>query len=466
MLLWRALAIVPCAFPSGGFAEDWSRFRGPNGSGISQDKGFPAQLDLAKDLAWRTAVRSGKSSPVLTERHVFLTAFENGRLFTQCVDRRSGRLLWERGAARPRAESGNVRNEPAAMTPVTDGENVYAFFADLGLVSYDAAGSVRWMTPLGPFTNSMGLAASPILAGDSVIVVADGNDDSYIAAFDRRTGEVRWRCRRDEKDGWATPLVYGGQGAAHLILTCSRGQLGSHRLADGARIWSHTRLSPAIVASPVLDHDVVYTFGYGQDEMTPFAQVLDKYDKNHDGTLSPDEYGNDAFVAGIGKYEGNRDRIATKEEWDGKQRRLLAPSSLLAVRLDAEGPSELWRYEKNFTGVVPSPLLYDGVLYVVKNGGILSAFDAATGAVAKTARIPGAVGGYSASPVAADGKVFLASEDGKVSVLGAGRDWDVLAVNDLGEACYATPALSRGEIYLRTAEALYCFRRSGTTSPK
>ena len=201
MLLWRALAIVPCAFASGGFAEDWSRFRGPNGSGISQDKGFPAQLDPAKDLAWRTAVRSGKSSPVLTERHVFLTAFENGRLFTQCVDRKSGRLLWERGAARPRAESGNVRNEPAAMTPVTDGENVYAFFADLGLVSYDAAGSVRWLTPLGPFTNSMGLAASPILAGDSVIVFADGNDDSYIAAFDRRTGEVRWRCRRDEKDG-------------------------------------------------------------------------------------------------------------------------------------------------------------------------------------------------------------------------------------------------------------------------
>jgi outer membrane protein assembly factor BamB len=448
------LAIVAFAY-----AEDWSRFRGPNGSGVSKDTGYPAEFGPGKNLVWRTGVRPGKSSPILTSRHIFLTAFDNGRLFTQCLERKTGKLLWERAENRPRAEFGNARNEPAAITPVTDGENVYAFFADFGLISYDSAGKLRWKAPLGPFTNTMGVASSPILAGDSVIVVADQQDDSYIAAYDCRNGEIRWKTVRGEKDGWATPLLYRTQ-----ILTTSRGQLGAHRVDDGKRAWSHDRLSPAIVASPVLDRDTIFTFGYGHDAPTPFSSILAKYDKNHDGMVSPDEYGNDPFVAGIARYDGNRDLIVTKEEWDEKQRQVVAPSSLLAVRLERDGPRELWRYEKSFVGVVPSPLLYESVVYVMKNGGILTAFDAETGKVLKAGRVEGAIGAYSASPVAADGKIFLTSEEGKVAVLRAGRDWDMIAVNDVREDCHATPALSEGKIYLRSRDALYCFG-ANTISP-
>ena len=166
--------------------DDWTRFRGPNGSGVSADTGFPTEFGPDKNLVWKTPVRPGKSSPVLTSRHIFLTAFESGKLFTQCFDRRTGRLLWERSEPRPRQEDVNRLNNPAAITPVTDGENVYAFFKDFGLISYDPAGAVRWKVPLGPFTSSMGLGASPILAGDSVILLADQRDNSYIAAFDRR----------------------------------------------------------------------------------------------------------------------------------------------------------------------------------------------------------------------------------------------------------------------------------------
>ena len=196
----------------------------------------------------------------------------------------------------------------------------------------------------------------------------------------------------------------------------------------------------------------------------PFEDRLSKYDKNHDGQLSPDEYGNDAFVHGIGKYTGNRDMVVTREEWDEKQRRVMGPNRLTAIRLERSPdnsvrPRELWRYDKNFTGVIPSPLLYNGVLYIVRNGGILTAFDPETGAVRKAARVTGALGGYSASPVAAEGKIFLANEDGKVAVLRAGADWEVLSVEDLSEGCYATPALSNGRIYLRTSDALYCFSR-------
>ncbi len=437
--------------------EAWTRFRGPNGSGVSRDAGFPAEFSRDRNLLWRTPVRPGKSSPILTGSRIFLSAFDHGRLFLQCFDRRTGKLLWERAFERPRAEVGNVLNEPASMTPVTDGENVYAFFADFGLVSCDAAGNLRWKTPLGPFTNTMGLASSPVLAGDSIVIVVDQNDDSYVAAFDRRNGELRWKKAREEKDGWATPVLYRPPGAAPQILTASRGQLGAHSLKDGARAWSYNRLSPAIVASPILDQDVLYTFGYGNEAVTPFSTVLQRNDKNRDGVIDREEQGNNAFLIGIGKYVGDRDGVVTKEEWDEKQRQVLAASILLAVRLEREGPRELWRYEKNFVGVIPSPLLYEGVLYIVRNGGILTTFDAATGRVLKAGRLQGAISGYSASPVAADGKVFLASEEGKIAVLRAAREWEVLAVNDLGESCYATPALSGGRIYLRTSEALYCF---------
>jgi outer membrane protein assembly factor BamB len=451
-------------FSSVGRPEDWTRFRGPNGSGISKDTGFPTEFGKDKNAIWRTPVRPGKSSPVLTHRHIFLTAFEKGKLYTQCFDRQTGKLLWERSQDRPREEDVNPLNHPAAITPVTDGENVYVFFKDFGLISYDPEGNLRWKVPLGPFSNSMGLGASPIIAGDAVIMLADQYENSYIAAFDRRNGEIRWKAGRVEEESWGTPVLYDRLGAAPQILTASRGQFGSHLAASGKRILSQEGISPVIVSSPVLGQDTYFVFGYGSDSAAPFSDMVARYDKNHDGQLSPDEYRGNALLVSIGKYLGNRDLMVTKEKWDERQRSIVGRPSLMAIRLerDPAAPNsirsrELWRYDKAFVGVIPSPLLYNGVLYVVKNGGILTSFDQETGAVLKTGRVLGALGGYSASPVAADGKLFLASEDGKVAVVRAGREWDVIAVNDLGESCHATPALSEGRVYLRSGEALYCF---------
>jgi len=463
----RVSAPLPPVLRASPGRSGWTRFRGPNGSGVSPDTGFPAEFGNGRNTVWRTPVRPGKSSPVLTRRHIFLTSFENGKLFTHCFDRHSGKLLWERAEDRSHHQMANTLNHPAAISPVTDGQNVYVFFKDFGLISYDPAGQVRWKVPLGPFTNSMGLGASPIIAGDSVVLLADQLEGkSYIAAFDCRNGEIRWKIARDETEGWGTPLLYQPSGSAPLILTASRGQFGAHLVSSGQRTWSQDGVATTIVASPVLSQDTVFVFGYGSESAAPFSKSLARYDKNQDGQLSPDEYGNDAFVHGIGKYVGNRDLVVTQEEWDEKQRVVMGPNRLLAIRLERDPgsppensirPRELWRYDKSFTGVIPSPLLYGGVLYVVRNGGILTSFDAQTGQVLKTGRVEGALGGYSASPVAADGKLFLANEDGKVAVLRAGADWDVLAVNDLGESCYATPALSDGHIYLRSSQALYRF---------
>jgi outer membrane protein assembly factor BamB len=309
----------------------------------------------------------------------------------------------------------------------------------------------------------MGLGASPIIAGDLVVVLADQVDGlSYIAAFDRRNGEMRWKKSREEGEGWGTPLFYTSSATGPLVLTASRGRFGAYSVKSGNRtLNTDGGLATTIVASPILHEDTVFVFGYGSESAAPFDDRLSRLDKNKNGEISPDEYGADAFLHGIGKFVGNRDLIVNREEWNAKQQEVIGPNRLLAVRLEQQdgsiGLRQLWKYDKSFTGVIPSPLLYDGVLYVVRNGGILTTFDAKTGAVLKAGRLNGAIAGYSASPVAAGGMVYLPNEDGKVAVVRAGADWDVHVVNDLGEACHATPALSDGSIYLRTAEALYRF---------
>ena len=443
-------------------AEEWTRFRGPNGSGVSRDSGFPVRFGKANNLAWRTAVRPGKSSPVLTTTRVFLTGFEQGKLYTQCFHRQTGKLLWERAEDRARDEQVNALNHPAAISPVTDGDNIYSFFKDLGLVSYDSSGHRRWKVLLGPYTVSMGLGASPILTADSVIVQADLMQDSFIAGFARGNGEMKWKTPRQEGESWSTPLLYAPPGLPAQVLTVSRGLFGAHRADTGGRTWNLEGLSPAIVSSPVFDHNTVFLFGYGNDTPPPFSTRLERLDRNRDGKLSPDEYGDDPFLRSIARYGGNRDMIISEDEWDERQSHINGHNGVMAIRLEAGGdgtvrPRELWRTRKSLTAVIPSPLLYQGVLYVVRNGGILLTLDADTGTILKEARIPGAIGGYSSSPVAADGKVYLASETGQVSVLRAGRDWELLAVNDLDEPCFATPALSQGQIYVRTGEALYRF---------
>jgi len=447
-------------------AEDWSRFRGPNGSGIVEDGEYPAEFGPSRNLVWKTAARPGKSSPVLTERHVFLTAFDQDKLYTQCFNRRTGELVWEQAEERSREAQMNRLNEPAANSPVTDGENVYVLFRDVGLISYDAAGKRRWKTPLGPFATIMGQASSPILAGGLVVVEADQSYDSYIAAFDPGNGEIRWKTARDERDGWATPLIYEPPGGPPQIVTASRGWFGAHKLSDGARLWGLDKLSPAIVASPVAVGNTVYVFGYGNEPEWNIDGAFAERDKDGDGKLTREEMGGHAFMIGISKFAGDRDGLLTQQEWLKAARATVAPSSLVAYRFDGEGasgsgevvqPRELWRYERSFIGVIPSALVYQGVLYLIKNGGILETLDPETGEVLKRGRVRDAVEGYSASPVAADGKVYLTSEGGKVAVLKAGKDWEVIAVNDLGEEAFATPALSGGRIFVRTSKGLYCF---------
>jgi len=442
-------------------SEEWSRFRGPNGQGISTATGFPVEFNRTKNLVWRTPVRPGKSSPVLSSKHVFITGFENRTLYIQCFDRFTGKLLWERSEPLAQKRDVNLLNHPAAITPVTDGDNVFAFFKDYGLLSYSAAGKLRWRVPLGPFTNSQGVGASPILVRDLLILQVDQLEGSFIAAYAASSGKMRWKAAREESESWGTPIVYARPGEDVQIVTVGANQIGGHRLTGGKRTFTFPEASPSMVSSPLIDGNTLYAFGYGFQTSQPFSSLLARSDKNKDGVLTPDEYGTVNVFRAAGYYMGNGDGIVTEEKWKLWNDHVRGPTGLFALDLTGASstvsPALLWRFEKGFESVIPSPLLHQQILYSVRNGGILTAFDARTGEVARTGRIPGALGGYSASPVLAEGRLYFASEEGKVSVVRPGREWELIQLNDLQEEIFATPALSAGKIFIRTAEALYCF---------
>jgi outer membrane protein assembly factor BamB len=187
-----------------------------------------------------------------------------------------------------------------------------------------------------------------------------------------------------------------------------------------------------------------------------------KGDRNGDGRISPDEFPDPSFkeaVRAVDRVYGNGDGAVDKEEWDGALKLMRTMNSLVAVDIDGARSKERWRTSKMLTDAA-SPLLYRGLLYLVKNGGLLASVDPESGEILRQDRIPGVEGNFFASPVAADGRLFILNESGKLAVLQAGRDWQVLAVNDLAENCYATPALADGLIVVRSERELWAFQNS------
>ena len=456
------LVLLAVVAPAAAQAEGWSRFRGPNGSGIASGSGYPTEFGPETNARWRVAVRRGKSSPVLTPTRVFLTSFAEGALFTQCFDRETGALQWERSVARDRSALLHELNEPASTSPVTDGENVYVFFEDAGLLSYDGQGRLRWRTELGPFLNEQGLGASPILVDGLIVLQVDHAAGSYIAAFDPANGETVWKTPREETDSWSTPLVYRPAGCGAHVLTVSTRLLGAYDPATGKRTLSESGFAGIMVASPVLAGDTIFAFGYNFEAPSEFSRQLRERDRDGDGSLAPAEYAGHSFLTAVARHRGDRDGVLEQIDWDDIMGRRKGPSRLAAMRVAAVGNAlaarELWRYERSLIGVIPSPLVHEGILYFVKNGGILHALDAETGAILKRGRLAGAIDGYSASPVAAEGRIYAPSESGKVSVIRAGADWEVIRTNDLEDGIFATPALSGGAVYLRTDAWLYRFQ--------
>ena len=443
----------------------WPRFRGPNGSGVDGAAGYPVEFSPSKNVMWKASVPYGQSSPIIMGNRVYLTASTEDRLLMICLHARTGGELWRREIRRERAQKTFRANDAASPTPAADQSGVFAFFPDFGLAAYTPDGKERWTHRMGPFKNFYGMASSPVVAGDLVVLVCDQQTGSFVIALDRETGRQRWKTERAGMNiGWATPMVFQpAKGPAELIVLGST-RLDSYYLSTGERRWWMPVGSMGALGTPVAHGEtlLVETVGSNQPWLPHFATMLAKYDKDKDGRLSWEEFHSDPDLGEhFGWVDANSDRFIDEKEWN--EARMLGMGDHGAVAIhpgEARGQltpgSVRWRFEKALA-YIPAPLVYQNVYYMVATGGRVTALNAATGEVLKQGRSPEALGEYYASPVAADGKVYLANEEGQLSVLKAGADWMVLSVNDLGEEVHATPALSEGRIYVRTRSSLYCF---------
>jgi outer membrane protein assembly factor BamB len=458
---------VVILFSSLAWSAEWPAFRGPNGSGVATAANVPVEFGPAKNVVWRTATPPGSSSPVLTKDAIYLTAAENGQLLTLKLDRQTGRVMWRRPIPQSRAENRHKLNNPASPTPVTDGENVYVFFSDFGLVSYGPDGNERWRLPLGPFANFHGMGASPILAGDRLILVCDQDSESYLLAVHKDSGKQVWKTARPSVvHGFATASLFRDQ-----IIVPGSYLLASYSLRDGSELWTVRGLSWQIKATAVVEGDTIYATGWapgadpGQAKPLPaFAEACQQADANHDGKLAkaelPPAFQHSGSWSAI---DLNNDGQLDAREWGFYRARREASNVTMAVkpgnaRGDLTATHVVWKHQR-MVPEVPSPLYLNGLLYTVKTGGILTAIDAATGELKKSARLSGAIDSYYASPIAAGGRILLFSEQGKAAVVKPGAEWELLQVNDFDEPIYATPAVGADRLFVRTASALFAFGR-------
>ncbi len=449
--------------PSGASPTDeWLQFRGPNGAGVAEGFTLPAEFSATKNLVWKTQVPFARSSPVVTADRIFLTASEGDKLLTFALDRKTGKVLWRREAVRARHMPIYKANDAASPSPVSDGKNVYVFFAELGLISYGPDGKERWRVPLGPFNSFYGMGGSPVLDGNTLVMVCDHRADSFIITVDARDGKILWKKSRPNFEAYSTPAIHKPQNGPAQVIVLGSQSVDAYSLDKGERLWWVTKIGTYPKGVPVLGTDMVYVTADGGDQpfLPPFDESL-KADINKDQKLQREEMkvSPEAYEH-FGWLDANNDGVIERAEYDFVRNSTTMGHGLTAVRLGGQGDltssSVAWNLKKSYPSI-PAPLIYRGVMYLMKEGGIVSSLDPTSGQVLKQGRTPDALEEYYASPVAADGKIFLASASGKVTVLKADAQWEIIATNNLDEEIWATPAIAGRNLYIRTRSALYSF---------
>jgi outer membrane protein assembly factor BamB len=449
-------------------SENVAYFR--HDGGVAGDaRSLPADLANQARLVWRTKLDPGISTPCVIGDSVYVTAFQpaDKELTTLALDRETGSLRWRQVCPAERLEPFHQTGSPASSSPASDGERVYSFFGSYGLLCYDRNGQLQWSKPMGPFQDEFGAASSPVLVDDKVILNEDHDVDSFLLAIDKRSGEECWKASRAGfVRSYSTPGVLRVGDLTQIVVAGSL-QLAGYDPATGEKLWWINGLSRIVDSTPSILGDRVFmaTWTPGGDEgerisMEPYQEALAKYDQNQDGVVAKSELPEGDVLTRFFRMDLNQDSHLDADEWAQHARVFeLAQNVAMSARPDGEGDiterSVQWQYRRSLP-TVPSSVVYDGVLYMVKDGGIITSLDADTGEMLKQGRAAGP-GNYYASLIAGDGKVYLCSERGVVTVLAAGPDWEILSSYDFGERIMATPVVSEGRMYFRTDEALYCF---------
>jgi outer membrane protein assembly factor BamB len=489
-----AALILSLALAANGRPEEvnWSQFRGPNGQGVAPEARLAVHFGPEANVLWKTTVPAGHSSPVLWGQRLFLTASvpANPRqLITLAFNGKDGKIVWQQAVQAESPGRFHPLNNAASSTPAVDEQHVYVYFGTYGLICYDHAGHEVWQRRLVTPPSKYGVATSPILYQDKVILVLDGDAGlSRLLAVHRDTGETVWEQPRALfRAGWSTPMIFRHNDVDELVVLGSK-RLTAYTPSTGAEIWWAGGFADETVGVPVAGEGLLFASaaalgGRGDDQLDAAATwktTVTAFDRNHDNQIRRDEMTEGfAFIQrpelprdnpGYGLpvrdmdsllriFDHDKNGIISEREWMETMAGFAALShpTLVALRpgatKDARPSHVAWEIQHGIPET-PSLLYYRGRLYLLRDGGVLTCLEAATGKELFQKRL-GAAGQYTASPIAAGDLVLVASVAGVVTVLQVGDALNVLARNDFQEKIFATPALGEDRLYLRTVAHLY-----------
>ena len=423
----------------------WPSFRGPQASGIAEKQNLPDRWDAktGESILWRTPVPGlAHSSPIVWGNRVYVTSavssdpkatFKPGlygdgdaskdrslhRWMIYAVDKRTGKIDWERAAHEGEpVDKRHIKSTYANSTPATDGRIVVAWFGSQGVFAYDVKGKFLWKVDLGRLdlgaydipTYEWGPASSPIIWNDLVILQCDTQTDSFLLALDAATGKTVWKTDRDELPSWGTPTIASTANGRPVLVANASNFIRAYDPQTGKELWRLGGSSKITAPTPIFSEGM-FVVASGRGPERPIFVV--RPSAQGDLTLAAGKTTSDAIVwskTGRGSY-------------------------------------------------MPTPLAYNGVLYVLSNNGTFDAYDLKTGNELYRQRLPTIGSGYSASPVAADGKIYISNEDGEILVVAAGEKFNHVATNSMGELLMATPALSDGVMYVRSSASLFAIGR-------
>ena len=452
-------------------AEDWAQFRGDNAAGVStSSKNLPVKFSHKEKVLWSAEIGEGVACPIVANGKVVATTMVDEQTFgVLCFDAITGKELWRQELDTGPTPEITSPNTHASSTPASDGERVYVYFSTIGMLAYDlTTGKELWKQPLPPsfYLLGWGDAHSPIVFQDLVIFNRDDDLAAFLIAYDKYTGEVRWKTERPEMlGGYAVPVICTANGQTDVVIAGS-GKLKGYDPHTGKERWTCNTLLRTIMTSPVVVDDLIYVSvqSYGDTDRVLKYALLQWKDTNQDEKLSKEEI-EEAFWTKFDKGDKNKDGFLVDDEIDAA---FQAPTNMVgggniiqAIRGGGQGDVTkthvVWNIENTSPSNIASPLVAGGRLFVVKKGGISAAFDAKTGDEVWSKKRIRNFGNYYASPVAGDGKIYVQGENGFLVVLRQGSKVEILSKNDVGDSVVATPAIADGRIYVRSLNNLYCF---------
>ena len=483
------LILISLGALSFGQAEEhtWPIFRGLGGSGQALGQAIPTKFGSDKNLAWKTSLPSGHSSPIVWGNKLFVTGQVGTKVKMLCHDRRTGKLIWERMRSIPKVpEFYHIAGSVAAATPATDGNRVVFYFDDYGLVTTDLDGNLLWEHRFATTTgNQFSYGASPIIEEEKLLLNRDGALDSCLVCFDLKTGDILWKAKRPGFiNSYCSPYIMPSK-SGKQVLQGGSGELIAYDFESGKEIWKTTGLPSFVCVSPLAVGDTIYYGGWttahvaGRSRIASFfpeqnelttealesaAGFFKQFDQNKDNKISFTEFPDGRMKDVFAMTDQNKDKFISFGELDFWYTTKFDNGRNIFYAIKTEGEGDItrthvkWQIRRGIPYVC-SPIVQDKKLYLVKKGGLVTCIDTTTGKPVFSQERLGLGGEYYATPLTVGDRILIAAERGTVFVIKPGNQLEIIARNEIGERIAATPAIVDNTIYLRGDKHLWAFRK-------